>query len=442
MSKMRINLVLSLWLILGYSFNFGLEHKNLSLFFEEKYKVKPIYNATKDQYTWIIDKNIKDHVSSKALIDRKFQFTLQPYNIYLKINEYYYTLKHPISLYKSSIFAHKVDFILIENILDYYIQIPKSDNSNIGNLSQNITNDIKTINQSSSKKKINEKKDNSSSQKVKLDKINSKHINTIILDAGHGGKDPGAIAYGFEEKTIALSITKKIRDALKKSFNHKKNKIKNKPKIILTRTKDVFVSLDNRSHFANKILKPNQYGLFVSIHVNSSLNSKASGYEVYYLTHIEKNEQSRIHAYLSERNYNIKKNKLSSFNSTDVLLSKLQISQYQKESRFASKSITESLNETIKEANFFSNKTSNRIYQNRGVKPSEFRILKSTIMPSILIEVGFITNRKELMYLAHEKKNQLIASAIADGIINFILKYEITQGFTDQLLWDSLFENN
>lgn len=96
------------------------------------------------------------------------------------------------------------------------------------------------------------------------------HIKTIVLDPGHGGKDPGAVGriLGLKEKDIVLNITKKVKNLLEKNLD---------VKVLLTRHDDRFVSLGERTDFANE----NQADIFVSIHCNAAYNTKASGSEVY-----------------------------------------------------------------------------------------------------------------------------------------------------------------
>jgi len=181
----------------------------------------------------------------------------------------------------------------------------------------------------------------------------------IVLDAGHGGKDPGAIGRGgLKEKNITLDIAQRLKDVLDRDSGYD---------VVMTRNSDVFVPLTTRSYIAN-----NANGdAFISIHVNSARKKAAHGFEVYFLSSAV-GKKHKAYDDIAE--------------ATEL-----------------AKCITSAASYRLGLAN-------------RGVKPAKFCVLKGTYMPSVLVEVGFISNRKEAINLRSPEYRQSIAESIADGI--------------------------
>lgn len=219
----------------------------------------------------------------------------------------------------------------------------------------------------------------------------------VVLDAGHGGHDPGNIGNGYKEKDIALNIVLKIGKELEKNPNIK---------VVYTRKKDVFVDLFVRGKIANE----SNADLFVSIHCNSH-NSQAHGTETFVLgTHrnktnfeVAKKENSVI--FLEEdyeKNY-------AGFdpNSPESVMSIL-LSQ------------EEYLDQSIKLAGLIQNNFANKLKRkNRKVKQAGFIVLHQTVMPSVLVELGFLTNKKEGTYLNSRKGQSEMSKAIKDAILEY-----------------------
>ncbi|SHG00256.1 N-acetylmuramoyl-L-alanine amidase [Ornithinibacillus halophilus] len=172
---------------------------------------------------------------------------------------------------------------------------------------------------------------------------------TIVIDPGHGGKDPGAIGInGVHEKDLILSTSKKIAKQLRE----------NGAKVVLTRTDDYFVSLDERINIAHA----HNADAFISIHYNAFSIENVQGFNTYYFSSAtNRNLAKAIHGSLAE------------------------------------------------EVNL----------HNRGLLEDDYRVLRKNQRPSVLIELGFITNSVELKTLQSDGYQSLVAKAIAKGLMDF-----------------------
>jgi len=177
----------------------------------------------------------------------------------------------------------------------------------------------------------------------------------VILDAGHGGSDEGAKVKSFMEKKVTLSTTLLIKKHLEEMGY----------RVILTRSRDIFLSLTHRVEIANKT----QGAVFVSIHYNASTSSSAKGIEVYYC---QTNETKRTRD--SKRLANCILPCL--IDQTDAV--------------------------------------------SRGVKQAKFIVIKDTQMPAVLVEAGFVTNREERIMLRDKDYLDRIAKGIADGVDKYL----------------------
>lgn len=220
----------------------------------------------------------------------------------------------------------------------------------------------------------------------------------IVLDAGHGGKDPGKVQGKVLEKDIALKIALMVGKELEKDKNFK---------VFYTRKTDVFVQLYERGQIANKA----NADLFVSIHCNASNNSHAHGAETYVLGlhandlnfEVAKEENKVIYL---EDDYQ-KQYADYDINSPESLIG---ISIVQEE--FLERSI-----DVAKKIQHNFSKELNR--RDRGVKQAGFIVLHQTYMPSVLIEIGFVTNDKERAYLLSGKGQKEISKGIVKAIKSY-----------------------
>ncbi|MCU0822088.1 MAG: N-acetylmuramoyl-L-alanine amidase [Spirochaetes bacterium] len=230
-------------------------------------------------------------------------------------------------------------------------------------------------------------------------------ITFIIIDPGHGGKDPGAVAKGgVKEKKITLEISLKLEKFLKE-------KIKN-IKIHMTRRGDRFIELSRRTDIANRMLKAGSNGLFISVHVNASIVKSISGFETYFLSQNPSNEDARTTAALENNVVILEDNSnRKSYGDVDHIQALMLTTQIQKESLMLASSIQESIDRAIWES------------KSGGVKKADFFVLRGALLPAVLVEVGFISNSRELGNLKKQNYQKKIAEGIGNGIISFIEKY-------------------
>ena len=223
-------------------------------------------------------------------------------------------------------------------------------------------------------------------------------INTIVLDAGHGGRDFGSRGIrGTKEKDIALDIAKRLGSLLKKNL---------KLDVKYTRLKDKFVPLEERTRYANKA----KGKLFISIHVNSTRrrSTNARGLEIYFLSpakdkssvEVAKRENKVVEIYENVERY---KNILDGDN---ILFAMMQ-SGFVKESEELASVL---LDNVIKKTKVVK----------RGVKQGGFIVLIGASMPSVLVEVGFLNNRYDEQNLRRREYRQKIAEGLFQGIKEFI----------------------
>jgi len=210
-------------------------------------------------------------------------------------------------------------------------------------------------------------------------------VSLYVLDAGHGGSDPGAISSGINEKDVTLSVAKKVARLLEAAGKS----------VYETRPDDVFVELQTRSDLANsKSFDISGYPVFVSIHVNSASNGDASGFEVF-----TRQGKKRI--------------RMTGRNSSSAMMLKYSPytdSQLQRFQLLSSRKIAETVvSEVGKE--FPEMKM-------RGIKEENLWVLNSSFMPSILIELGFISSDEERRNLISDSWQERMARAIADALLS------------------------
>ncbi len=234
-------------------------------------------------------------------------------------------------------------------------------------------------------------------------------IGAILIDPGHGGKDPGTSrAYTVNgkkivvtEKNIALSVGKMLYSRLRQAFPDKQ--------IIMTRNTDVYLTLSERTEIANSVkLQKNEAVLYVSVHVNASLDRKASGYEVWYLSP-------------GYRRTVLDKSVASDDSSLFPILNSMMEEEYTAESILMSKFIMDGLQAQI-----------GNLSKARGIKAEEWFVVRNANMPSVLIELGFLSNQKEAMNLNDEAYLQKAAFGIYNGITAFVTHFERSRGFTSK----------
>lgn len=220
----------------------------------------------------------------------------------------------------------------------------------------------------------------------------------IVIDPGHGGKDPGAIGpTGLKEKDVTLDIALKIRDILK-----------NDPlfEVILTRDKDVFIPLNERTEIANKV----EADLFISIHTNASPNSLARGIETYILNWTDDEEAIRVAA--RENAISVKRMKQLK-DELGFMLASLEREAKRDSSVKLAGYVHNSIINSLKNS-FLRN--------DNGVKQALFYVLVGAQMPSCLLEVSYISNPEEERLLSQDSYRMKIAQSIVEGIKNYFMK--------------------
>ena len=213
---------------------------------------------------------------------------------------------------------------------------------------------------------------------------------TIVIDPGHGGKDPGALGSGnLQEKGIVLSISHKLREILTaKGYT-----------VLMTRETDRFIPLKKRTEFATQ----HKADLFLSIHANAVESSKVNGIETYYLDVTSTDKASEKIAARENVNSGY------SIQELETLLNGLIQESKSADSKRLARHVQDAL-------------VQNTEAVDRGVKHARFVVLIGTKVPAILIESGFVTNPSEGQKLATSAYQHEIATAIAQGVDNFLGK--------------------
>ena len=215
----------------------------------------------------------------------------------------------------------------------------------------------------------------------------------IVIDAGHGGKDPGAIGpSGLQEKDIVLSMALLLADEVKSKLGWE---------VVLTRTDDTFIPLEERTAIANKV----GADLFVSLHVNASANAAAHGIETYYLN-FSKNEKA---AAVAARENGTTLRAVSDLEQ--ILFDLMAHSKIQESSRLASDIQNALITGITKEFGEV---------KNLGVKQGPFYVLLGANMPSVLVEAAFLSNPAEETRLATRQYQKETTRAIIDGLRAYV----------------------
>ncbi len=217
-------------------------------------------------------------------------------------------------------------------------------------------------------------------------------VRTVVIDAGHGGKDPGAEGHsGVKEKEVVLDIAKDLKMLLEEAGL----------KVIMTRSSDKFISLPERTEIASK----SDADLFVSIHANSNPAKKTEGMEVYY---VKTNNKKDLDEEQRDRNEKIFARKLNLKFSpvlTDIIGDMMYAFKTAESSKLA-RTIVDQGSRHVGTPN-------------RGARSCRFFVVRNTLMPAVLVEVGFLTNRQEERKLNTSAYRRKIAEAVARSVIDY-----------------------
>ena len=237
--------------------------------------------------------------------------------------------------------------------------------------------------------------------------INNNKLKTIVIDPGHGGKDPGTLGtkrYSKYEKDIALSVSLKLGNYISNSFPD--------IKVIYTRKEDIFLELNERTRIANK----SNADIFISVHCDGFTNSKAYGASVFVMgmsklkANLDVAMRENAAMYL-EDNYKQKYDGFDPKSAESYIVFSLMQNTYLEQSL--------QLAEYVEEQ--FAYKANRK---SRGVKQAPFYVISRTNMPSILVECGFLTNPKEEDYLQTDEGQNQIAMSIFEAVKNYKLSIE------------------
>ena len=217
-------------------------------------------------------------------------------------------------------------------------------------------------------------------------------VRKIVIDPGHGGKDPGAIAFGMKEKDIVLRVAKKLAEHLQNDLD---------ADVMLTRESDLFLPLEERTAIANT----NDADLFISLHINAHPSPQIKGFETYFLNLSTNEEAMRVAA---------RENATSTHQMSDlqdILSDIMQNSKIYESSRLAQQVHT-SIETGLSEPPF--------VLKDMGVKQAPFYVLIGAEMPAILIELAFISNPEDARMLANEQFISELAGNISTGIQQYV----------------------
>jgi N-acetylmuramoyl-L-alanine amidase len=239
---------------------------------------------------------------------------------------------------------------------------------------------------------------------------NNFDIKTIVLDPGHGGKDPGAHYGNVKEKDIVLKVALMTGRLINQQFPD--------VKVIYTRDKDIFPALYERAEIANK----NKADLFISIHANANKNPAAYGTETYIIGQHKSEESLKVvqaenSVILQEDDYTTHYEGFDPNSPESYIMFELIQNEHLEQSRVLANYV---------ETNFA--KVAKR--KSKGVKQAGFLVLWKTAMPSILIELGFISNPNEQEFLLKKENQELMAQCIANSFAAYKTKYGAKNGST------------
>ena len=216
-------------------------------------------------------------------------------------------------------------------------------------------------------------------------------VSRIVIDAGHGGHDPGARGHGVVESALVLDIALRVEALLKKQPGME---------VVLTRRTDVFIPLEERTAIANR----EGADLFLSIHANASTRAAARGVETYFLNFATNPEAEAVAA---------RENATSgkSMGRLPELVQQITLNTKVKESRELAQIVQTNMIRTMR--------AQNKGVLDLGVKQAPFVVLIGAQMPSVLAEISFVTNKTEAGLLKNNAYKQRIAQALADAVLKY-----------------------
>lgn len=223
-----------------------------------------------------------------------------------------------------------------------------------------------------------------------------RRINTIVIDPGHGGRDPGALGRRLKEKDINLDIALRLRKRLRQTLS---------AEVVLTRERDDYLGLAERPRRANAL----PADLYLSVHCNAAPDApSAQGFETYFLsaarTDWERAVMARENAALD---FDVPDTNQTRADLVGSILRDLAQNEYLKESQVLAERIQSAANLWLRG-------------KDRGVKQADFLVLRNAYMPAVLVECGFLTNAAEEKLLGDGNYRERVATALASGLAQFV----------------------
>jgi len=225
-------------------------------------------------------------------------------------------------------------------------------------------------------------------------------VDTIVIDPGHGGKDPGAVGYkNLYEKTIVLKVALQLGKMINKNLPN--------VKVVYTRNKDVFIPVWKRTKIANE----NKGKLFVSLHCNSLRNKRIKGFETYFLSSDEDKNKQAQEVVLKENASIEFENEADKerYKGINFILATMAQNAFIKQSQYLASSIQKSYASKLKPLGL----------KDRGVKQGRFWVLVGATMPNVLVEMGFISNKNDANFLKKTSNIKKVAEALYTGISKY-----------------------
>lgn len=212
-------------------------------------------------------------------------------------------------------------------------------------------------------------------------------VRMVVIDAGHGGHDPGTSHFGLEEKHTALDIAKRLRTLLQHQGLT----------VVMTREADQFISLSGRPELANRL----EADLFISVHINANHNRQVSGVEVYYPRESVVSDAAQWPQAVSPSEIGVPSA------TVRQLLWDLVLGRTRSQSRRLASAICRSMREALG-------------VPCRGIRAARFVVLREARMPAVLVEVGYVSNQAEATRLGRADYRQAAADSIARGIVSYV----------------------
>ena len=235
-------------------------------------------------------------------------------------------------------------------------------------------------------------------------------LNTIVLDPGHGGKDPGCISQDkrTNEKTLTLTISKKLAEKIRKQYPEMK--------VLLTREKDEFVALRDRARFATK----NNANLFISIHINAATNRSANGFAAYILG---QSSNKNTDTYAFNMDVVTRENSVIYLEEDSTVYGDLNDNS--PEAQIMSQFLYNAFREqSLGFAETVNGKMGSPFKHSYGVQQANFQVLREASMPAVLLELGFISNAGDLTLLRSDKSIDQMVDNLFKAFCDYKTSYD------------------